>query len=211
MEKYMNFFFPCVMVFFLVSCAGSKPITYTNTSLTEKDEVMIANNSDYVRISVVGNGSYLAQVEKQNSLRKKLSERGRKLNDIQGIQIRTVESDNGNEFIAIVNNDILFTYNSFDLTSDAVNILSKLADVIRDIPETKVQIIGYTDSTGSVDYNLKLSQLRAKSVAMHLYELGIDDISEVGKGIENPVASNSTEQGRKKNRRVEIKLYTQDL
>lgn len=211
MKKYISIIFPCVMAVFFASCAGSKPITYTNASFTEKDEVMITNNSNYVSTSIVGNGGNLAKAEKQNLLRKKLSDREQKLKGISGIQIRTIESENGNEFIATVNNDILFAHNSFELTPEALSILSELATIINDIPDTKVQVIGYTDSTGTVDYNLKLSQLRANSVATHLQELGIINITELGKGVENPVASNSTEDGRRKNRRVEIKLSAQIL
>lgn len=210
MKKFISLILPCVMVVFLASCAGSKPITYTNASFTEKDEVMITNNNRYVTTSVVGNGGYLAKEAKQNLLRKKLSDREQKLKGINGIQIRTIESDNGNEFIATVNNDILFAHNSFDLTPEAMSILSELATIINDIPGTKVDVIGYTDSTGTEEYNLKLSRLRANSVAIHLHELGIEDIVEYGKGIENPVASNKTEDGRKKNRRVEIKLSAQN-
>lgn len=208
MKKYL--IFPCVCALILASCAGSKPITYTNASFTEKDEVMITNNTSYVSTSVVGNGGNLAKEEKQNLLRSKLSDREQKLKGINGIQIRTIESENGNKFVATVNNDILFAHNSFDLTPEAMSILSELATIINDIPDTKVQVIGYTDSTGTADYNMKLSQLRANSVAIHLHELGIDDISELGKGVENPVASNKTEDGRKKNRRVEIKLSVQN-
>jgi outer membrane protein OmpA-like peptidoglycan-associated protein len=210
MKKFIALVFPCVMAVCLASCAGSKPITYTNASFTEKDEVMITNNTSYVTASVVGNGGNLANAEKKNLLRKKLSDREQKLKGINGVQIRTIESENGNEFVATVNNDILFAHNSFDLTPQAMTILSELATIINDIPGTKVQVIGYTDSTGTVDYNMKLSQLRANSVAIHLHELGITDITELAKGVENPVASNETEDGRKKNRRVEIKLSPQN-
>jgi outer membrane protein OmpA-like peptidoglycan-associated protein len=90
----------------------------------------------------------------------------------------------------------------FGGTAGAYQYLSNMTTIINDIPGTKVQVIGYTDSTGAADYNMKLSQLRANSVAIRLHELG--------KEVENPVASNKTEDGRKKNRRVEIKLSAQN-
>lgn len=207
MKKFINFIFPCVMVVFFASCGSNKPITYTNASFTEKDEVMITNNTSYVTTSVVGGGGNLAKEERQALLNKKLSDREQKLKGVSGIQLRTIESENGNEFIATVNNEILFSHNSFDLTSQAMTVLSELATIINDIPDTNVQVIGYTDSTGTEDYNMKLSQLRANSVAIFLTELGVDNVTELGRGVNNPVAPNNTEDGRKKNRRVEIKLF----
>jgi outer membrane protein OmpA-like peptidoglycan-associated protein len=111
--------------------------------------------------------------------------------------------------IAVVENDILFELNSFEITQHASTILAELASVIKEMPDTHVQVVGYTCTTGAVDYNLKLSNFRAGAVANYLREHGVENVSELGKGVADPIASNETEDGRKKNRRVEIKLSSQ--
>ena len=70
----------------------------------------------------------------------------------------------------------------------------------------EVEIAGYTDNVGSSYYNKKLSQKRADSVKEWLVIRGIDPkrIVTKGYGLENPIASNSTEEGRSKNRRIEF-------
>jgi outer membrane protein OmpA-like peptidoglycan-associated protein len=207
-KKHIKLLFPCVIGGLLASCSNSKVISHTNTSFTEKDEVVIAANSGYTRTSIVGYGGTLAVKEKQTLFQKKIAETGKKLNKIKGIQIRTVQSENKNEFTAVVENDILFEHDSFEITEEASTILLELITIIQEMPNTQVQVIGYTDNTGTVDYNLKLSNYRAGTVANFLREHGVNDVTEFGKGVENPVASNSSEEGKRKNRRVEIHLST---
>ena len=66
----------------------------------------------------------------------------------------------------------------------------------------------FTDSTGSAEYNQKLSEHRASTVALYLHARGVakERLAAIGYGVQHPVASNSTEEGRAKNRRVEITL-----
>ena len=72
----------------------------------------------------------------------------------------------------------------------------------------KIEIDGYTDNTGGDDYNLKLSEQRAKAVFDFLVGKGIpkNRLSYKGFGKNNPVADNATEEGRKLNRRIEFKV-----
>ena len=72
----------------------------------------------------------------------------------------------------------------------------------------KIRITGYTDNTGTSDYNTKLSQQRAEAVRAHLVSIGIDPNKMVatGAGDTKPIAENSTKEGRAKNRRVEIEV-----
>jgi OmpA-OmpF porin, OOP family len=72
----------------------------------------------------------------------------------------------------------------------------------------KVKITGYTDNAGSQQYNLKLSLRRAEAVRDYLVRLGVDSkkMKVSGKGEAKPVASNSTKEGRAKNRRVEVEV-----
>jgi len=75
-------------------------------------------------------------------------------------------------------------------------------------PELKIEIIGHTDSTGPEDYNQRLSELRARVVADWLIRNGINSkrIKAIGKGESEPIADNSTPEGRAKNRRTEIRI-----
>jgi outer membrane protein OmpA-like peptidoglycan-associated protein len=80
--------------------------------------------------------------------------------------------------------------------------------VLKEYNKTAVNVIGYTDSTGGQDLNMRLSQQRADSVASSLIAQGVaaNRIRTSGMGPANPIASNSTEQGKAQNRRVEITL-----
>jgi OmpA-OmpF porin, OOP family len=102
--------------------------------------------------------------------------------------------------------DVKFKTNKADVIPAYDSELVKFADVLKKYPDLKVTIEGYTDNVGSAKYNKALSQRRAESVKKYLVgKLGIDAsrLKAVGYGLEKPIASNKTEEGRKKNRRVE--------
>jgi outer membrane protein OmpA-like peptidoglycan-associated protein len=102
--------------------------------------------------------------------------------------------------------DVLFETNRYALSSDAQLKLAKLSGIIQAHPGLNLAIEGYTDTTGTPDYNLKLSQQRADAVRDFLVSQGLsaDAISSKGLGQADPVADNGTAAGRKLNRRVEI-------
>ena len=102
--------------------------------------------------------------------------------------------------------DVLFETNRYALSQDAQLKLAKLAGIIQAHPGLNLAIEGYTDTTGTPDYNLKLSQQRADAVRDFLVGQGLsgDTITSKGLGQADPVADNSTAAGRKLNRRVEI-------
>jgi outer membrane protein OmpA-like peptidoglycan-associated protein len=102
--------------------------------------------------------------------------------------------------------DVLFETNKYALSQDAQLKLAKLSGIIQAHPGLNLAIEGYTDTTGTSDYNLKLSQQRADTVRDFLVSQGLsaDIITATGMGQERPVADNSTAAGRKANRRVEI-------
>lgn len=104
--------------------------------------------------------------------------------------------------------DYLFAVNSSTLLPGAYNELERVSRVLLQYPETTIRIAGHTDSTGSADYNQKLSELRAESVKKALVGMGVDSsrMSTIGYGEGMPVASNNTEAGRQQNRRVEVRI-----
>jgi len=107
----------------------------------------------------------------------------------------------------IVNmSDVLFDFNKYTLRQVAREKLAKISGIILSHPGLRLEVDGYTDSIGSDDYNLKLSQNRADEVQSYLIGEGItpDDIISKGFGKADPVESNDTAAGRQKNRRVEM-------
>src|ERR1700733_10876951 len=107
----------------------------------------------------------------------------------------------------IVNmSDVLFDFNKYTLRPAAREKLAKISGILLSHPGLRLEVDGYTDSVGSEDYNLKLSDQRAEGVRTYLIGQGIvpDDIASKGFGKDNPVASNDNAAGRQKNRRVEM-------
>jgi outer membrane protein OmpA-like peptidoglycan-associated protein len=102
--------------------------------------------------------------------------------------------------------DVLFETNRYALSQEAQLKLAKLSGIIQAHPGLNLAIEGYTDTTGTPDYNLKLSQQRADAVHDFLVSQGLsaDTITAKGLGQADPVADNGTAAGRKLNRRVEI-------
>ncbi len=107
----------------------------------------------------------------------------------------------------IVNmSDVLFDLNKATLRSGAKLRLAKVAGIILAYPDLKLEIDGFTDNTGSPEYNQTLSDKRAETVKNFLAAQGVgaNNIVTRGYGESNPVASNSTASGRQMNRRVEL-------
>jgi outer membrane protein OmpA-like peptidoglycan-associated protein len=94
------------------------------------------------------------------------------------------------------------------LSEDAPQRLGPLAQTLRRYPESNVVVRGYTDSLGNAKANLRLSEERATSVSGYLSSAGVDAsrLRALGFGEQSPVASNDTDEGREKNRRVEIEI-----
>jgi outer membrane protein OmpA-like peptidoglycan-associated protein len=104
---------------------------------------------------------------------------------------------------------VLFDYNKFFLKDEEKKAQHEVAGLLKENPGKTIRMVGYTDNVGSDAYNLHLSLQRAQSVADYLiYVEGIekDRIKIEGMGKSNPIADNATEEGRAKNRRVEIEM-----
>jgi outer membrane protein OmpA-like peptidoglycan-associated protein len=107
----------------------------------------------------------------------------------------------------IVNiSDVLFDFNQYTLKPGAREKLAKVSGILLAYPGLKIQLEGHTDSIGTDDYNMKLSQQRADAVMQYLVTQGVPDagLTSVGLGKAGPVASNDTDAGRQQNRRVEM-------
>ncbi|MBN1897557.1 MAG: OmpA family protein [Spirochaetes bacterium] len=111
------------------------------------------------------------------------------------------------EGVVVQFGDIYFEYNSHTLTEEAKEKLDNIGKVLQKYKDYPVIMKGHTDNIGSQSFNMKLSEQRAKSVLDYLLEKNYLDPKQgsyKGYGKENPIADNRTEEGRKKNRRVEI-------
>lgn len=102
--------------------------------------------------------------------------------------------------------DVLFDSGKADLQPVARERLAKVAGILLSYPDIRVEIDGFTDSTGSAEFNQRLSQERAQAVATYLGSQGVNlsAMTERGFGEDQPVASNDTPSGRQQNRRVEL-------
>jgi len=102
--------------------------------------------------------------------------------------------------------NVLFATNQYTLKPDAQIKLAKVSGILDAYPGLKVQVEGYTDSTGTADYNQKLSEKRAMAVQGFLTEQGVppENTSAQGYGEADPIADNSTSEGRSQNRRVQL-------
>ncbi|ADY38183.1 OmpA/MotB domain protein (plasmid) [Phocaeicola salanitronis DSM 18170] len=193
----------------LVGCKSKEMITVSNANLSEKESILIENNSNYSVASIVGIGAELIKKEQEKAINKKLLERENKLKNIPGLVVTTIDETNGKKiFKATMQNEILFKFDSHELNKNAKSILDEMIGIINEIPNTKIKVIGHTDNIGEKGYNILLSQNRAAAVGNYLRNAGIEtkNITEEGKGFDEPVSSNKTEAGRAKNRRVEIFL-----
>jgi outer membrane protein OmpA-like peptidoglycan-associated protein len=121
-------------------------------------------------------------------------------------QLQDMQAKQTNRGMVLTLGDVLFDTNKATLKPGADQRLDRLATFLQANPNEKLIIEGYTDSTGSEEYNQELSRRRAQAVADALASRGIaaSRYSVVGRGEAFPVATNSTQAGRQQNRRVEV-------
>lgn len=129
-------------------------------------------------------------------------------NDIAGAKVERV----GEGIKITFDSGILFATNSSKLESAAKINIEKLSKILNKYPDTNILVAGFTDATGKEDYNMKLSEQRAKSVVDYMTGLGVTSsrFNYKGLGPQEPVASNDTPEGRQANRRVEIAVFANE-
>jgi OOP family OmpA-OmpF porin len=103
---------------------------------------------------------------------------------------------------------VSFEFNSAELTARARETLRGVVEALRGEPGLRAEIAGHTDASGPDEYNQRLSQQRSESVQQYLVSQGIDRNRLVARGYgeSRPVADNSTDAGRERNRRVEFNV-----
>ena len=103
---------------------------------------------------------------------------------------------------------INFGYNSYDLSVKSIPALEQIVELLVQHSKAGIVVKGYTDANGNNKYNKKLSKLRANFVKRYIVNQGIESsrIKILGMGETNPIASNNTEEGRRRNRRAEVEF-----
>ncbi|SEM05906.1 Outer membrane protein OmpA [bacterium A37T11] len=110
--------------------------------------------------------------------------------------------------IVSFNNEILFDFDKTDLKPQAKTAIQKLVQTLNNNPGTDITIVGHTDGRGTAAYNQGLSERRAAAVKVYAVAQGLDPnrATTVGKGFNEPIDTNDTEEGRAHNRRVEFAI-----
>ncbi|MDO9477519.1 MAG: OmpA family protein [Pseudohongiella sp.] len=126
--------------------------------------------------------------------------------ELQGTGVQV--NRNGDQLDLIMPGNITFNTNQYDIRPDFFPVLDSVAQVLYKFTDTRLQVVGHTDSTGARDYNYNLSNRRAGSVSNYLASRGVDQnrLLVQGVGPDRPIASNDNEQGRASNRRVELQI-----
>jgi outer membrane protein OmpA-like peptidoglycan-associated protein len=125
-----------------------------------------------------------------------------------GSGVDVTESDNGQAILVNLPEGVTFDVGSFTLKPQFRATLDRVAESLRQYPDSLIDVYGHTDSTGSDAFNQTLSENRARTVANYLTSQGVSAarVRSQGFGETMPVADNTTEEGRARNRRVEIKI-----
>ncbi len=115
-------------------------------------------------------------------------------------------SNNGDNLVVVLSQDLLFATNSTNVSSVSQNELLIVANSLNRYPNTTVNVIGHTDNVGDASFNQGLSERRAQAVSSILISGGVTPsrVRAIGAGENQPIASNLSAQGRQMNRRVEI-------
>jgi outer membrane protein OmpA-like peptidoglycan-associated protein len=168
--------------------------------LANKDESSKERNKRMLRDAgigaIVGGGVGYYMDTQEAKLRKQLRSTG-----------VSVQRD-GDNITLIMPGNITFPTDGRSLRADFYDVLNSVALVLEEFEKTIIVVAGHTDSTGSDAYNQKLSEDRARSVSSYLMTRNIASarFETVGFGERNPIADNSTKEGRALNRRVELTL-----
>lgn len=126
----------------------------------------------------------------------------------EGTGVDVTETDNGQAILVNLPEGVTFDVGSYTLRSEFRSTLDQIAQTMNQYPDSLIDVYGHTDSTGSDAFNQTLSENRARTVANYLATRGVSSarIRSQGFGETMPVADNTTDEGRRRNRRVEIKI-----
>lgn len=131
-------------------------------------------------------------------------------NTLSGLDVDAVGCVDSGQSQSVVLKGVTFEFNSSRLTANARDILIRASEALKGQPDLKVELAGHTDSVGAARYNKALSQTRADAVRAYLIDQGVraEQVKATGYGESQPLMSNETEEGRERNRRVELNVVS---
>ncbi len=138
---------------------------------------------------------------------RRMDQQKKELEAIEGAKVETVQDINNLQAIKVTfDQSILFATNQSELNASSRDALTKFAASLKNSPDTDITIFGHTDNTGTREVNTRISKERAEAVANFLVGQGISRsrLTTEGLAFDQPIADNSTAEGRALNRRVEI-------
>lgn len=187
---------------------------YENLGLNSEGDAEEINDKD----AEFDGETVLEEVQKEGAEQsEKMAEEIKEQSEQSGIS-EQLQIDFTSQYVQLtLNGALLFDSAQASIRSDAVSLVDKVGDILKNYGGNMIEITGYTDSVPLLDDpkyddNWDLSSGRAKSVLMYLVKNKGMDISKMkasGRGENNPIASNDTAEGRAQNRRVEIKIYNE--
>ena len=127
---------------------------------------------------------------------------------VEKVRVDTVYIEKDlDEINKILSDVVLFDFDKYDLTAEAIPVLNQVADILKKYPQANIVVEGHTDSVGTETYNQKLSENRANTVVNYLKDQGVQcGLSAIGYGKSRPKTDNSTPELRHQNRRIEFRL-----
>ena len=177
----------------------------------EKNEVESLVESDSVSgqylIVLTQGAEYALYVNKRGYLFQSLNFNYSEIKNFEPI-VLNIDLEKAKEGSIAILQNIFFDVDKYDLKEKSITELQKVLKFLEDNPQTRVEISGHTDNSGSAVYNQQLSLKRAQSVYNFLIGNGLSAkrLSTKGYGSDHPIADNNSEDGRQKNRRIEFKL-----
>lgn len=164
---------------------------------------------EYMLVLPIGNiYGWFAEKFGYYSVSNEIDLSGETIESVQTVNIKMISVKKFLTETPIVLNNIYFDFDKYELKPESFTELERVAKFLNDNPVISIEISAHTDSQGSDEYNLQLSQKRAQSVVNHLISNGIkpERLKAMGYGETMQVATNETEEGRAQNRRVEMKV-----
>ena len=180
----------------IAGALGGAALGYlTNTNLSEQGRKNALIGAGIGALAGAGVGNYMDR--QQAELRRELAG--------SGVEVQR----QGDNIVLQMPSDVTFGFDRSDIQPQFHEALNDVARSLNNYPQTLVDVIGHADSTGRAEYNQNLSERRALAVADYLTGRGgvlRDRLYVEGRGSSQPIADNTTDAGRAKNRRVEIVL-----
>lgn len=169
---------------------------------TERQKILLSARENEANTAVAQ--AQAAQADAQNA--KDQAVQAQAESQRLAAQLENLQASQTPRGIVLTLDDVLFDTGKAQLKSGAQRSIDQIAEFLNENPERRVQVEGFTDSQGTNDYNLELSQSRADAVAMAIIQSGINAqrVRALGLGEGFPVASNTDAGSRQLNRRVEI-------